>query len=172
MTTATLAPDARQLRPYPYLENPLSVEHIDARRGALSEVRRRHERRMSWLLADWLLIFVVLGVSIFAAVTHRMGAFGWGMGLIDVLLVPAMFAMVMLISSQMPRYEAELGAVPEENEAELHWLLDRLPEGATLREFIAANPRQYLVGELEALRTLWREKKAAAAAAAEKTHSS
>jgi len=170
--TATLAPDARQLRPYPYLEHPLSVQDIDGRRGALGAERQRRERRGSWVLASWALIFVILGVAIFAAVVHRMDVSNWCFGLVDVLLVPSMMVMVTLMASHVHRYEADLGTVPEENEAELHWLLDRLPEGAMLREVTAAHPRAYLVGELEALRTLWREKKAALAADARKIPSS
>lgn len=170
--TATLVPDARQLLPYPYLAHPLSVEGIDARRSVLSAARRRNERRASWVFADFLLSFVLLWCCIVGAATRGMGAFISCMWFIDILLVPALVGIVTLISSAVPRYEADLGVVAEENEAELNWLLDRLPEGGALREFIAAQPRSYLVGELEALRTLWRERKVATAAEADARNTS
>ena len=169
MTTPPV-PDARQLRPYPYLERPLTAEDIATRRSALDAARQRRERRASWVFADMVLIFVGLGLV--AVATRGMGAFTWFIGLIDILSVPLMVGIVTLISSAVPRYEADLGVVAEENEAELNWLLVRLPEGRALREFIAAQPRSYLVGELEALRTLWRERKVAAAAEADAQHTS
>jgi protein-S-isoprenylcysteine O-methyltransferase Ste14 len=145
----------------------LTVLTIAERRRALEarlKSQRRVEGRILW--AGGVTTGLSLAGFIFVVAGHHT-ADNW----IWAQFAPMLCALGVIAAASLwsmrnrghRRLLAQLDPVPEESEAELQWLLDRVPATRQLVEAVRQSPRGYVRGELAAVRGAYQAAKANAA---------